>query len=151
MLLSQATRFRSLRLLPMVFFASGAASLVFETLWFRQAGLVLGSSIWSSSIVLGSFMIGLGLGNLFAARRGDRIVRPVRAYALLEVAVGLIGLLVVLGMPSLGAMLAPALAKATAVPWFLHAVRMGIAFTVLVIPSACMGATLPLLVRALSG
>ena len=39
-------------LLTTAFFASGASALIFETLWFRQAGLAFGSSIWASSLVL---------------------------------------------------------------------------------------------------
>ena len=38
-------------LLCLVFFASGCASLLFETLWFRQTGLLLGNSVWASSLV----------------------------------------------------------------------------------------------------
>ena len=48
-----------------VFFLSGAAALVFETLWFRQAGLAFGNSVWASSLVLSSFMAGLALGAWF--------------------------------------------------------------------------------------
>jgi inner membrane protein involved in colicin E2 resistance len=33
-----------------VFFLSGAAGLLFETLWFRQAALLLGSSVLASSL-----------------------------------------------------------------------------------------------------
>ena len=51
-------------LICMIFFASGASALIFETLWFRQAGLALGNSIWASSLVLSGFMSGLALGNL---------------------------------------------------------------------------------------
>ena len=45
-----------------IFFASGASALIFETLWFRQAGLAFGNSIWASSLVLSGFMGGLALG-----------------------------------------------------------------------------------------
>ena len=50
----------------LIFFLSGAAALLFETLWFRQAGLVFGNSVWASSLVLASFMAGLALGNALA-------------------------------------------------------------------------------------
>ena len=42
---------------------SGGAALIFESLWFQQASLVLGSSVWATSVVLAGFMAGLGLGN----------------------------------------------------------------------------------------
>ena len=35
-----------------IFFLSGASALVFETLWFHQAGLAFGNSVWASSLVL---------------------------------------------------------------------------------------------------
>jgi spermidine synthase len=78
-------------LLGACFFASGAAALCFEALWFRQAGLAFGNSIWASSLVLAGFMAGMALGNLAAARYGDRLGDPIRAYAGLELAVGVLG------------------------------------------------------------
>ena len=50
------------------FLCSGAAALLFETLWFRLTGLGLGNSVWASSVVLAAFMAGLALGNALAAR-----------------------------------------------------------------------------------
>src|SRR5688572_31045813 len=59
----------------LIFFLSGAAALLFETLWFRLAGLVFGNSVWAASLVLASFMGGLALGNTLAARYGPRLRR----------------------------------------------------------------------------
>jgi hypothetical protein len=36
--------------------------LLFEALWLQRAGLMFGSSVWASSIVLGAFMAGLAVG-----------------------------------------------------------------------------------------
>jgi spermidine synthase len=47
-----------------VFFVSGASALIFETLWFHQASLAFGSSVWASSLVLAGFMGGLALGSV---------------------------------------------------------------------------------------
>jgi hypothetical protein len=63
---------------------SGASALIFETLWFRLSGLTFGKGIWSSSIVLSSFMEGLATGNALAARYGQKVVFPVRLYAFLK-------------------------------------------------------------------
>ena len=75
-------------ILYLVFFLAGAAALLFETLWFHQLGLVLGNSVWASSLVLAGFMGGLGLGNGLAGRFGHRVRRRVRLYAGLELAIG---------------------------------------------------------------
>jgi len=72
-----------------VFFLSGAAALLFETLWFHQAGLALGNSVFASSLVLASFVGGLALGNGCVALAGARIRRPAAIYAGLELVIGL--------------------------------------------------------------
>ena len=54
--------------LGLIFFLSGASALIFESLWFRLAGLSLGNSVWSASLVLAAFMGGLALGNGIVAR-----------------------------------------------------------------------------------
>ena len=137
------------RALCLVFSASGAAALLFETLWFRQAGLVLGNTVWATALVTASFMVGLAIGNTFAARYGRRVRRPLLAFALMELVVGASGVALVLGFPVLATRLAPLLGS-FASPATLNVVRVAVAFTLLVVPSSAMGATLPLLARTLS-
>jgi len=137
-------------LLTAAFFASGASALIFETLWFRQAGLAFGNSIWASSLVLSAFMAGLALGNALAARVGPRLANPVRAYAYAEAAIALTGIGLVYVFPVLGAALAPAFRPLLDQPWLLNPLRLLVAFVLLLIPSTAMGITLPLLVTALA-
>lgn len=136
-------------LVSLVFFISGVAALLFETLWFRQAGIALGNTVWAMSLVTSSFMGGLAIGNGLAARFGRRTRRPMLLFAGLECVVGLSGSLLVLAFPAVTSALAPVfgvLANETA----LNAARTTIAFALLLIPASAMGATLPLLARALS-
>lgn len=136
--------------LSAIFFASGASALVFETLWFHQAGLTLGNSVWASALVLSGFMAGMGLGNAAAFRFGDRVRSPVATYALLEIVIAVTGVALVYGLPHLGPTLAPWLGPLEAHPVVLGLARFGFAFGLLLIPSTAMGLTLPLLTRALS-
>jgi hypothetical protein len=46
-----------------IFFASGAAALIFEIVWLHRAGLVFGNDLRSTSLVLSTYMGGLALGN----------------------------------------------------------------------------------------
>ncbi len=92
--------------LCLVFFASGAAALLFETLWFRQAGLVLGNTVWATALVTASFMAGLAIGNALAARYGRRVPRPLLTFALMELTVGASGVALVLGFPVIATRLA---------------------------------------------
>jgi predicted membrane-bound spermidine synthase len=129
---------------------SGAAALLFETLWFRLAGLGLGSGVWASSVVLAAFMAGLGLGNTIGARFGSRVARPLRIFALVELGVAALSLLLVLGLPAASGWLAPRLALLLGQPFALNAVRGGVAFAAMLLPATAMGATLPLVTRALA-
>ncbi|MCP3984108.1 MAG: spermidine synthase [bacterium] len=132
-----------------IFFLSGAAALIFEQLWFRQAGLALGNSIWASSLVLAGFMGGLAIGNGVVARVGHHVRRPVALYAGIELAIAATGISLVHLLPMLSPLLSPILRPVLDVPLAVNAIRLGSAFLLLLVPSAAMGATLPLLVAAL--
>jgi len=131
-----------------LFFASGAAALIFETLWFRQTGLMLGNTVWASALVTASFMAGLATGSALAVRRGFSLSRPLRVFAALEVIVAVTGAGLVWAMPSLGAALAPLLSRLSG-SMALDAARSAGAFALLVLPASAMGATLPVLARSL--
>jgi predicted membrane-bound spermidine synthase len=133
------------RRLSAIFFLSGAASLLFETLWFRLAGLAFGSSAVASAIVLAAFMSGLALGNLAAPRlAGAR--NALRVYAALELTIAVTGLALVLLFPIFTHLLAPLFRSFAAV----NGLRVVFAFALLLIPSTMMGATLPAIVTALT-
>ncbi len=136
--------------LALIFFLSGASALIFESLWFRLVGLSLGNSVWSASLVLAAFMGGLALGNGLVARLHRRVSHPVRLYAAREFAIGVGGIAVVLVLPQLPNVLGPALGSLVDMPAWLNAVRLTVAFGILVIPAVAMGATLPVLAQALS-
>jgi spermidine synthase len=136
-------------LLCVVVFLSGAAALLFETLWFHQASLAFGSSVWASSLVLAGFMGGLAVGNGAIGRLGHRIARPVALYAALEGVIAVAGVALVHGLPALGPLFAPLVRALADAPWALQPLRLAVAFALLLVPSTAMGATLPLLVSAL--
>jgi len=138
-----------LPILCAIFFLSGAAALVFETLWFRQAGLTFGNSIWASSLVLASFMLGLALGNGISARWGPRVRHPLLVYGGLELVIAVTGVLLVWVLPLFTPWIAPFLRPVIEQPWIVNPLRLAVAFLLLLVPSTAMGATLPLLVRAI--
>src|SRR6266478_1220678 len=90
---------RVLPLLLLLFVASGCAALIYEIVWFELLQLVIGSSAISLSILLGTFMGGMCLGSLALPRLISARHHPLRVYALLELGIGVIGVLVLIGMP----------------------------------------------------
>jgi spermidine synthase len=132
-----------------MFFLSGAGALALETVWFSQAGLVLGNSVWSAALVVAAFMAGLGLGNAAAIGLARRCKRLVRGYALVEALAAASGAALAAGFPYLPGVFVPILAPLVDDPAALNAARLAIAFGLMVIPATALGATLPLLARPL--
>jgi spermidine synthase len=130
-------------------FASGAAGLVYQVAWVRLLGLAFGVTIYAISTVLAAFMGGLAIGSLVGGRTADGVARPLRLYGLVELAVGATALLTpwvfrLLQDVYAGAAQSVDPAQAPLVAGTLRAV---LAFVVLLVPTALMGATLPLAVR----
>ena len=71
-----------------LFFASGAAGLVYQLVWLRQLTLIFGATAYATSAVLSTFMGGLALGSYWAGRRADRWRdRGLRTYGKLELGI----------------------------------------------------------------
>ncbi|HEY8514417.1 MAG TPA: fused MFS/spermidine synthase [Candidatus Binatia bacterium] len=139
---------RALSRLALCFFLSGLGSLVLEVVWTRQLRLVFGSTTLAASTILVAYMLGLGLGGLFGGRLSRRIADGVRAYGLMEIAIGAYALVVPLAFARF-----PELNRAWLYAldfWPAAVTRFLLALAVLLIPTILMGATLPLLVAAVT-
>lgn len=74
------------------FALSGFAALVYENAWTRALTLVIGSSVYSFTTMLVTFLVGLALGGFIYARlMGERKVR-VSTFGMIELWVGLAAL-----------------------------------------------------------
>lgn len=132
------------------FFLSGAAGILFETVWARAFGLVLGNSFQGISVVVGLFLGGLGVGAALAARFVRRIPHPVVAYAWVEACIGLWGLLGILLLPRMPAIVASVVHTNDPASPVLFLVRTAAALLFLAPPTLLMGMTLPLLSEGLA-
>ncbi|HEY9869575.1 MAG TPA: fused MFS/spermidine synthase [Candidatus Obscuribacterales bacterium] len=130
-----------------LFLASGFSSLIYQVVWTRLLVLVFGSTTLATSTVLAVFMGGLALGSFAAGKLADRVKRPLLWYGVLEGAIGIWALVAPLLFE--GALPLYRFVWQEAHPTFLLAslVRFGVASAILLVPTACMGATLPLLSR----
>jgi spermidine synthase len=135
--------------LYLIFFVSGCAGLVYEVMWTRSFGLVFGSSTRAVSVVLAAFFLGMGVGNWIGGRFAvTSRAAALRSYAWVEVAVAAAALLV-LGWLALYQQSYPALYRATDdAPAALAAIQLALAALALGPPCIGMGATLPLMSRA---
>ncbi len=81
------------RLLLGLFVVSGFTGLIYESIWSHYLKLFLGHAAYAQSLVLAIFMGGMAAGSWAVAHYSLRIRRLLRAYALVEGLIGLLGLL----------------------------------------------------------
>ena len=134
---------RYLPALVFLFIGSGCAALIYEIVWFQLLQLVIGSSSISLGILLGTFMGGMCLGSLLMPGTVSPRQHPLRVYASLEAGIGVLGLLILFGMPLVGG-LYTAWAGEGMVSVFVRAIVAGVC---LLPPTILMGATLPAISR----
>jgi spermidine synthase len=130
-------------LLLVLFIGSGCAALIYEIVWFQLLQLVIGSSVVSLGVLLGTFMGGMCLGSFILPRVISSRHHPLLVYAMLEFGIGIIGLLILWGMPLIGGIY-----TAWAGPGIAGLfVRGLVAAVCLLPPTLLMGATLPAVAR----
>ena len=69
------------RVVMLAFAVSGATAMTLQVLWTRALAVIIGSSIFSFTIILLAFLIGLGAGSAAFGRLVTRFREPVRALA----------------------------------------------------------------------
>jgi spermidine synthase len=127
------------------FFASGMSGLVYQVVWVRELVLVFGATTFAVSTVLTAFMGGLALGSFYFGRRSEKVTRPLRLYGLLEIGIGVYGLAVPFIFAVLPLIYHPIWQWLQLSFFTLSVVRFLFAILVLILPTALMGATLPVL------
>jgi spermidine synthase len=134
--------------LAAIFFVSGVAGLVYELLWLRILALTFGVTNYAVSTVLASFMAGLALGSIVAGRFADRLKHPLRTYAILEVLIGVTGVLTLAAFAGLQELYRAAHPHLAQSPMLLTVGRFVLSFLILMVPTSLMGATLPVFLRS---
>ena len=130
---------RFMPILFVLFVGSGCAALIYEVVWLQLFQLVIGSSTVSLAVLLATFMGGMCLGSLLLPILVADRHHPLRVYALLELGIGVSGLAILFGMPSV---------EAAYIHYAGHSlspiVMRGVfASACLLPPTVMMGATLP--------
>ena len=134
---------RYLPLLLLLFVGSGCAALIYEIVWFQLIELVIGSSAVSLGVLLGTFMGGMCIGSLLLPKYVKPDQHPLRAYAMLEAGIGVLGLVVLAVVPLVGSIYtATAMGGLFGILW-----RALLCAICLLPPTILMGATLPAIAR----
>jgi spermidine synthase len=134
---------RFLPVLLILFVGSGCAALIYEIVWFQLLQFVIGSSAISLGVLLGTFMGGMCLGSLAMPRLLSKQRHPLRVYAALELAIGIIGVAIQVGMPTIDSLYMAFVGYGLA----SILLRAAVCALCLLPPTILMGATLPAIAR----
>ena len=124
-------------------FASGCASLVYQVLWVKQLSLVVGVDVHAVTIAVSAFFAGMAFGSYWFGRSADKLARPLRFYAIVEVGIGILGA-------------SATVLLSQSAPWFvwleLHTgpVAWALPFLLVGLPAVLMGGTVPIMMRVLT-
>lgn len=123
------------------FFASGASALVYQVAWQRILFVSFGVDLESVTIIVASFMLGLGCGALLGGRLADLFPRQtLMMFAMAEAGLGAFALFSAAFLRTAGEL-------------FLHVeplMLIPINMLLILLPTMLMGATLPILVAHLT-
>lgn len=138
------------RILIPAFAISGFCSLTYETLWTRVFSLVLGSSIYAFTVMLATFLIGIGVGSILFAPFIDKRKNPVLWFAILEAVIGVVSLLSIFAyreLPFIFYNMKEAFAEEF---WLFLFLQFLLCSSIMIIPTLSMGAIFPLVGKILA-
>ncbi len=141
--MSAAVRF----ILYLTVFATGAAALVYQVVWQQYLGRLVGNEHAATAVILAVFLGGLGAGYLLSGALSARVRNSLFVYAALEALIGLWALLFPFLFQGIDWLTA---SWSFAAPGWLLGQGAFVALLLMLVPTLCMGGTVPLLTRAIS-
>jgi spermidine synthase len=127
----------------LLLFLSGAAALIYQTLWIKQLSLVVGVDVYAVTTAVSGFFVGLALGGAIFGQLAEAASQPYRLYAWLEIGVAIAGVAVTFALSHAAEPFVALEARAALLPWpFL--------LVLIALPACLMGGTVPVLVRAVA-
>lgn len=124
-------------LILIAFAISGFTGLVYEIVWVRPLQLIFGSTIYAFSTILTTFFIGFSLGAFIIRNYADRIENPLKIFGLLQLGIGLYGLIILY----LFKILRPIYLSLNTAG--LQFIQFGLLFLVIIIPATFFGMIWP--------
>ena len=134
-----------------LFLISGTTGLLYEVAFSKLLGYVFGATAYAVSTVLAAFMAGLAGGSFLAGKLGARVRRPLAAYGVLEVIVGLACIASPAMLDALSRAYVDFARSAPESLGLLTVARALLTALIVIVPTLAMGATLPLLARVVVG
>jgi spermidine synthase len=141
-------RFRDHQMIIVLYVAfvlSGAAGLIYESIWTRYLGLFVGHDAYAQIIVLVIFLGGMSVGAMGISRWSERLKEPLYGYVAIEFGVGCIGLFFHDIFQGVTSWVYHGVYPALAGTWGLTAAKWAVAGGLILPQSILLGMTFPLM------
>jgi len=132
------------KLVLALFFFSGMAALILENVWIRYFDMIYGNNMVSFSLVIASFLIGLGLGSFAAKYLTYSIKNKILLFSFIEMGIGISSLILLMMFPYIENMYLSIFFDVDSYGGFLILLGL-LVFIMLLIPTILMGMTLPVM------
>ncbi|HEY7634182.1 MAG TPA: hypothetical protein VH763_01435 [Gemmatimonadales bacterium] len=133
------------RVLYLLFVLSGAAGLIYESIWTRYLGLFVGHDAYAQIIVLVIFLGGMSVGAIGVSRWSERMRQPLYGYVAVEFLVGCIGLIFHDAYLAITSWAYQSVYPSLSTGWTLTLVKWGLASALILPQSVLLGMTFPLM------
>lgn len=134
------------KLILFAFAVSNMASLIYQISWIKNLSYIFGTSVYAMGAVLSCFMAGLAIGSFIIGKQSDKHPNPVKLFAYIEIAIGLYAL----ATPFLISRLHYPYGYLNEIfgnSWMFYLMLSCLTFAILIIPTALIGGTFPLMSR----
>lgn len=131
--------------LLLIFILSGFSGLIYQSIWSHYLGLFLGHAAYAQALVLAIFMGGMAAGAAWIARTGEKWRNLIRIYALIEIAIGIFGLLFHWIFNAAVGFSYDWLIPVLGEPWLINLMRWTIAALLILPQTVLLGMTFPLM------
>lgn len=131
--------------LSILYFISGFTALLYQVVWQRMLGLFSGSDVRSVTIVIASYLLGLGIGSLISGIWSDRLTsrQAIQVYGLCNLAIAIFAIFSRFLFYDVLFLQLKSFAQSTSL-------ILLVVFFSLLIPTILMGFSLPLISKAVN-
>jgi len=124
----------------LLLFLSGMSALIYQTLWVKQLGLIVGVDVYSVTIAVSAFFTGLALGGFFFGRIADAYTKPYLLISKIELGIAILGIVSTLLLAKIPELFVSVQDIAGPLAWLIP-------FLIIGVPAFLMGGTLPVFVK----
>ncbi len=139
---------RTAKLVLWLFGAAGFASLAYEVVWTRALIFFVSSTTYSFTIILTTFLVGIALGSFVMAKWVDRLKRLLLWFAVFEIIIALAAIVSIPLLLNLDSIQIWLMQIFQTNNWTQVSIQLFLTgFSILIIPTLCMGAAFPVVNR----